>query len=79
VRVLFCAQSRIAAGRDDYFLELGRPVTEAEFWASLVGMFPALASMQKTARLARGEAYLQAGEWLNPDDEIAVIPPVSGG
>jgi len=38
----------------------------------LVEMFPGLAVLQKSARIARRETYL-------PDDEIAVIPPVSGG
>ena len=52
-------------------------MTDSEFWALLVEAFPGLASHQKTARLARGETYLQKGEWLQPDDEIAVIPPVS--
>ena len=79
MKVLFFAQSREAAGRDDYFLEVERPVTESEFWAALVDAFPGLAPYQKTARLARREAYLQSDELLNPDDEIAVIPPVSGG
>ena len=79
MKVLFFAQSRQAAGCDDYFLKVDKPVTESEFWAALVGAFPRLASYQKTARLARRETYLQKGEWLNPDDEIAVIPPVSGG
>jgi molybdopterin converting factor subunit 1 len=79
MKVLFFAQSRQAAGCDDYFLKVDKPVTESEFWAALVEAFPRLASHQKTARLARRETYLQKGEWLNPDDEIAVIPPVSGG
>jgi len=79
MKVLFFAQSREAAGCDDYFLEMEKPVTESEFWAALVDAFPGLASHQKTARLARREAYLQQGEWLHPSDEIAVILPVSGG
>jgi molybdopterin converting factor subunit 1 len=79
MKVLFFAQSREAAGCDHYFLPVERPVTESEFWAALGDAFPGLASYRKTARLARRETYLQKGEWLNPDDEIAVIPPVSGG
>ena len=79
MKVLFFAQSREAAGCDHYCLEVGRPVTESEFWALLVEAFPGLASLRKTARLARRETYLQEGEWLQPADEIAVIPPVSGG
>ena len=79
MKVLFFAQCREAAGCDHYFLEVAKPVTEAEFWALLAGVFPGLAGHQKTARLARQETYLQKGEQLQPADEVAVIPPVSGG
>jgi len=79
VKVIFFAQSREAAGRDEYVLETAKPLTETEFWAALVSALPALAPHQKTARLARREEYVLAGELLFPDDEIAVIPPVSGG
>jgi molybdopterin converting factor subunit 1 len=79
MKVLFFAQSRDAAGCVDYLLKVAQPVTEAEFWALLIEAFPALASQQKSARLARHGAYLQKHEILNPDDEIAIIPPVSGG
>jgi len=79
MKVLFFAQSRGAAGRGDYILEVKKPVTESEFWALVTAVFPALEPHQKTARLARGESYLQKGELLGPNDEVAVIPPVSGG
>ena len=79
MKVLFFAQSREAAGCEDYILEVGKPVTESEFWVLLTGAFPGLASHQRTARLARQETYLQKGELILPADEIAVIPPVSGG
>jgi len=54
-------------------------MTQTEFWTMLGKAYPALVSQQKTARLARREIYLQDGELLHPGDEIAVIPPVSGG
>jgi len=79
MKVLFFAQSREAAGCDEFQLEVARPLTESEFWALLVKAFPKLASHQKTARLARHETYLLPHELLQPADELAVIPPVSGG
>jgi len=79
MKVLFFAQSREAVGHDHCFLEIGKPVTESEFWAALIDAFPELAAHRKTARLARHGTYLQEAEWLQPTDEIAVIPPVSGG
>jgi len=79
MKILFFAQSRQAAGCDDCVLKTESVLTQPEFWALLVDAFPGLASQQKTARLARQEAYLQNGDLLRPGDEIAVIPPVSGG
>ena len=79
MKVLFFAQSRQSAGCDETILKTDAPLTQPEFWAMLVEAFPGLASQQKTARLARRETYLEPGDRLGPDDEIAVIPPVSGG
>ena len=79
MKVRFFAQCRQAAGCDDYPLKVDGPLSQAEFWARLVAAFPGLAPYQKGARLARGEAYLGTDEQLLPGDEIAVIPPVSGG
>jgi len=79
MKVFFFAQSREAAGRDEYQLEIAKPVTQSEFWTLLTEAHPKLSSFQKTARLARRETYLQQHDLLQPADEIAVIPPVSGG
>jgi MoaE-MoaD fusion protein len=79
MKVLFFAKSREAAGCSEGTLDSSRKVTQPEFWALLVDKFPGLASMRKSARLARSETYLEANEEIFPNDEIAVIPPVSGG
>jgi molybdopterin converting factor small subunit len=79
MKIIFYAQSRLAAGCAETQLELAGPVAIAEFWQRLVAAIPALAPLRKTARLARRETYLEPGEILQPNDEIAVIPPVSGG
>jgi molybdopterin converting factor subunit 1 len=79
MKVLFFAQSRRLAGCDSHLLRVDQPLTSAEFWTLLGKEFPSLVSLQKTARLARNETYLQEGEQLQPHDEVAVIPPVSGG
>jgi len=79
VKILFFAQSRLAAGVDECVLKATRPITQAEFWTMLEKAYPALHSQRNSARLARSGTYLQEAESLEPDDEIAVIPPVSGG
>jgi molybdopterin converting factor small subunit len=79
MKILFFAQSRQAAGCDEYVLKTDEALTQPEFWALLIGIFPGLEAQQKTARLARRETYLENSARLHPDDEIAVLPPVSGG
>jgi molybdopterin converting factor small subunit len=77
--VLFFAQGRQAAGCDRWHLEIDRALSQKEFWTRLVEAFPGVAPLQKSARLARRECYLAEADLLGPDDEIAVLPPVSGG
>ncbi|HUB68542.1 MAG TPA: MoaD/ThiS family protein [Candidatus Methylacidiphilales bacterium] len=79
MKILFFAQTRLAAGCEECLLQLDRAITQDEFWDRLGQEHPALLSHRKTARLARGESYLQPDELLHPHDEIAIIPPVSGG
>jgi molybdopterin converting factor small subunit len=79
VKVLLFAQGRLAAGCDECHLQPTGAISQAEFWTLLGQLHPALAPFRKTARLARHGTYLQADEILQPDDEIALIPPVSGG
>jgi molybdopterin converting factor small subunit len=79
MKILFFAQSRHIAGCSEYVLKTEGALTQPEWWALLIAAFPGLASQQKTARLARRETYLQSDDVLYPCDEIAVIPPVSGG
>jgi len=79
VKVLFFAQSRGAAGCDHAEVKVDAPLTQAEFWRALIDLYPALVVHRKTARLARNETYLLEDELIQSGDEIAIIPPVSGG
>jgi len=79
MKVLFFAQSREIAGCDTQQITPHKVLTQDEFWLALDTLYPGIAALKKTARLARNETYLHADELLSPDDEIAVIPPVSGG
>jgi len=79
MKILFFAQVREAVGRSEGMLALDEPITQQQFWAMIISPSPALAVHQKTARLARNGSYMQPDEMIHPDDEIAVIPPVSGG
>jgi len=45
----------------------------------LVERWPALAAHRANTRLARNGAYAGESEIFGADDEVALIPPVSGG
>ncbi len=80
LRVLFFASARQAAGCAEATVECeDSGMGEAVFWERLVADFPALASLRGSVRVARNFEYLARGEHFSPQDEAALIPPVSGG
>jgi molybdopterin converting factor small subunit len=79
MKIFLFAQARSLAGRPVIDLPLHTTLSQPDFWTRLLLAHPTLAPLQKTSRLARDEAYLTPEETLHPHDEIALIPPVSGG
>ena len=78
MRVLFFAQLKDATGCGA--VELASPAVNAEqLWAELLKKFPALAAHRKNVRLAKNWEYAAPGEQFSDADEVALIPPVSGG
>ena len=65
---LGCASASIA------FPEGG---TQAAFWKALGEKFPVV--LPQHLRIARENEFLGADAPLHPGDELALIPPVSGG
>lgn len=79
MHILFFAQIKDAAGLPALDLAIPGEVTADELWHQLVLRHPALEPFQKTTRLARNGEYVQAGARFSDADEVALIPPVSGG
>lgn len=81
MRVLFFAGARDAAGCESAEVSWDgeAALTHAEFWALLEARYPRLAASRPGARLARNLEYLEPNAPLFSGDEVAVIPPVSGG
>jgi len=75
---LFAIQRELAGTRD-VALELAPNATVEDGWAALVERYPMLAPGRLSVRFARNGEYVDAGEPLGDGDELAVIPPVSGG
>jgi molybdopterin synthase catalytic subunit len=75
---LFAIQRELAGTRE---IELALPpgATVEDAWGDLVRRFPILAPGRPYVRFARNGEYTEAQAALADGDEIAVIPPVSGG
>ena len=79
VRVRLFAIQRELAGTREVSLDLPDGATVDDAWTALVGIHPALAPGRASVRFARNGAYADASTPLVDGDEVAMIPPVSGG
>lgn len=79
IRVRLFAIQRELAGTREVALELPDGATIEDAWAATVERFPAIAPGRNYVRFARNAAYAPAETGLEDGDEVAFIPPVSGG
>ncbi|MGO9588138.1 MAG: molybdopterin converting factor subunit 1 [Limisphaerales bacterium] len=79
MRVFFFAQLKDATGCNAVELAGASPLNTAQLWAELLQRFPALAAHRTNVRLARNWEYAAPDAIFADKDEVALIPPVSGG
>jgi MoaE-MoaD fusion protein len=79
VRVRLFAIQRELAGRKEVLLDLAEGASIEAAWTRLVELVPALAAGRPAVRFARNGIYADPDELLANGDELACIPPVSGG
>jgi molybdopterin converting factor subunit 1 len=79
VTVRLFAMQRELAGTRQVELSLEPPATIESAWDALVGRFPALAPGRAAVRFALNGEYASLETPLADGDEVACIPPVSGG
>ena len=79
VRVRLFAVQRELAGTRDLPLELPDGADVEAAWAGLVAQHPILGPGRASVRFARNGEYADATTPLADGDEVAMIPPVSGG
>jgi molybdopterin converting factor subunit 1 len=78
MRILFFAQLREVAGATEAELEADG-VDAVALWELLVARWPSLTAHRAQTRLARNGVYARVDEVFAEGDEVALIPPVSGG
>jgi molybdopterin synthase catalytic subunit len=79
VRALLFARLRELAATDTADLELVHPATVASTWAALAERYPALPRLPGAVRAARNQDFAGWDDAVSEGDELAFIPPVSGG
>ena len=79
IRVRLFAIQRELAGARDVTLELADGADIEAAWAGLVERYPVLAPGRPSMRFARNGEYADPATALADGDEVAMIPPVSGG
>ncbi len=78
MRILFFAHLRDAAGCAETQLS-GNDLDADALWQLIITAKPALAPFRASVRLAKNSEYVSPGTRFYETDEVALIPPVSGG
>ncbi|MGI8911761.1 MAG: MoaD/ThiS family protein [Rubrobacteraceae bacterium] len=78
IRVLFFGAAADRAGTREMEIS-AEAATLDELWPLLEERHPGLSPMRGTLAFAINGEYARGGDHVSPGDEVAVLPPVSGG
>jgi molybdopterin converting factor subunit 1 len=78
-RVRLFARLSELAGVREVEVEVGEGLSVADVYGALCGTYPALAGLNGSLRYAVNGEYAEASQPVGEGDEVALIPPVSGG
>jgi len=79
VRLRFFASLRERAGSAELVRELSAPISVGELWEALRRERAPLAEFRGSVAFAVNQEYVDSKTTLQDNDEVAFIPPVSGG
>jgi len=79
IRVLFFGLLKDFADSPEQTVDLPEGSTVESLFAHFVSRYPQLDGLADSIALARNHSFAQPGEVLTDGDEIAFLPPVSGG
>ena len=79
VTVRLFARLRDIAGASELAREIAPGATIGTVWRQLAGEYPELAQYGRSISSAVNEDYARMDEVLRDGDEVAFLPPVSGG
>jgi MoaE-MoaD fusion protein len=79
VRVLFFGILKDLSGRAEEAIELPPRATVGDVFEALCERFGTLAERRSSILFARNGEFVKANELVSENDEVAFLPPVSGG
>ena len=79
VNVLLFARLREIAGQSTLSCDVPAGATIADVWTAVAGQHPALAPFGKAVSCALNEDFARMQSPVHDKDEVAFLPPVSGG
>ncbi len=79
VRVVFFGILKDIVGSSEAELELPAGATAGDLWAALQAQTAGLARFEKSVAVAVNQQYSKPEALLHEGDEVALLPPVSGG
>jgi molybdopterin converting factor subunit 1 len=79
VTVRLFARLRDLAGSGELVRDVAPPATVRSVWQGLVGEIPALGDYERTMSVAVNADYSKMSAAVSEGDEVAFMPPVSGG
>jgi molybdopterin converting factor subunit 1 len=79
VTVRLFARLRDITGASEMPREIARGATIGAVWHELAGEFPALVAYERSISSALNADYARMDAEVHDGDEIAFLPPVSGG
>jgi len=79
MKIFYFAHIARALERREDELSVAGPVDAEALWERLIAREPGLQRFRASARLVRNGEYAARGEQFADGDEVAVLPPVSGG
>jgi len=79
VTIRLFARLRDLAGSGELVRDVAPPATVQTVWRTLVTEMPALGEYERTMSVAVNADYARMTASVNEGDEVAFLPPVSGG